>query len=176
MADVGSFVGIDTGMFDQYFPVDVGGAFALMILGCDAARPLHQRPGGDVALQPCIDVSSASHFQLLKAFGHRQLGNDFVCDFSRSLAQSLRQLEGQWQGEFAHLHFRRLLDDDIRQVDPVLVAQKGANLSGEFLLLFQIHDCYEPANLTLLLFCGARPSGERPRPVVHKVSSDSLPA
>ena len=69
MADVRCLVGIDAGMFDQYFPADVGGAFALMILGCDAARPLHQRPGGDVALQPRIDVSSASDLQLLKAFG-----------------------------------------------------------------------------------------------------------
>ena len=45
-------------------------------------------------------------------------GDDLFGDLARSLAQALRQFEGERQGVFAELDFGRLLDDDVGQVDP----------------------------------------------------------
>ena len=80
-----------------------------------------------VALQPRVDVACAGDFELLESFGQRQLGDDLFGDLARRFAQLLGQLERKRQGKLAHLDRGRLVDDDVRQLELVLVAEEGAN-------------------------------------------------
>jgi hypothetical protein len=139
MTDVRRLVGIDAGVLDQNLPADVSSTLARMAGGrLSFARG--QRFGGRVALQAGVDVSRAGDFKLLETLGQRKLSDNLFGNLARRFAQAFGQLEGERQSELAHLDVRRLIDDDDGQVDIVFRAQEGADVGGEDLLLFQVHE------------------------------------
>ena len=69
-------------------------------------RPIHSR----------IDVSRAGQFKLLEAFNRTDAGDNFLGDLARRFAKFFRQFESQRERVLTELNFRRLLDDDFRQL------------------------------------------------------------
>src|SRR5208282_2701270 len=122
MPDVRGFVRINAGVFDQNLAGwNVGLRF---FIGSE-------RGGENLALQSGIDVACPSKLQLLKPLDQSNGRNDLFGNLPRRLAQLLGQLKGKWQRIFAKFHSRRLLDDDLRQVETVAALQKLAYLLGK---------------------------------------------
>src|SRR5208283_5438977 len=75
----------------------------------------------------------ARDLKVFEALRHWYRGDDFFRDLSRGLAELLRQLERERHGKLAHL-------DLGGRVDVVLLAEEFADVMGQLLLSFQVHD------------------------------------
>src|SRR5208283_4657906 len=82
----------------------------------------------------------ARDLKVFEALRHWYRGDDFFRDLSRGLAELLRQLERERHGKLAHLDLGGRVDDDARRVDVVLLAEEFADVMGQLLLSFQVHD------------------------------------
>ena len=83
---------------------------------CSTATRLRSEEAGAVrgAVEADIDVAVAGHFQRRDALDQTDLGNQLLRDFLRRLAQLLRQLKRDRNGQFAEVRLLGLLNDDLR--------------------------------------------------------------
>ena len=100
---------------------------------------MSERLRDNVALEASVNVTGAGDLELLEPVRQRQLGDDLFGNLARRFAQLLRQLKRERQCELTHLDVGRLLDDDVRQIEVVLLAQESADVSGEGSLMFEVH-------------------------------------
>src|SRR5271157_3994021 len=158
--DVRRLVGIDAGMLNQNVATDIRAAFASVSGNFNLRSAARQNLRRLVTLQTSVDVARACDFELLEAIRQRQLSDGVFRDLARSFAQALGQFERERQRELAHLHRRRLIDDDVGHLDLVPLAQEGAYRARQFLLLFQIH-VIALRSLVSLCLCGNEQNSKR---------------
>ncbi len=110
MSDMRGLVGIDARVLDQHF---AGRDFLPWLLirrqrGCDLG-PIHAD----------VDVSSPGHFEFFEAGYRADSGDDFLGNLAGRFAELAGKLKGNRQRVFAQLNFRRLLDDNIGQIEGI---------------------------------------------------------
>ena len=124
MSDMGGFIGIDAGVLDQDF-----------VFTLDLVRRWREHLAHEFAtIEARVDVSSAGYFKRLYAGNVSQSGYEFLRRLPRRLAQALRQIEGNGQGVLAKRDLRRLLDDDILEIELMVVTQPTTDTFGKNLL------------------------------------------
>src|SRR5262249_30889952 len=126
MTYMGSFVGIDAGVFDQNL-------FGGRRFSPDAATG-QEGSRGSLTIQAGIYVAGAGHFKLLKTGNGSQRGHDLFGNFARRFAQLLGQLEAERQGVFAHRDRGWLVDHQPWQIEIVEPLQEVADVAGKLLL------------------------------------------
>jgi hypothetical protein len=95
-----------------------------LFIGCE-------RGCEDLALDSGIDVASPGKLQPLKTFDRADAGNDLFRNLPGRLAQLLGQLKSKRERVFAKFNARRLLDDNLRQIETVVALQEVADLLGK---------------------------------------------
>jgi len=119
VAYVRGLVGIDAGVLDEAeaATADVG-----VLVGGDAAD-------GGGAIETDVEVAGARYFYAGYAFqlgqGCGKFGSEFGCDRARSFAETLGQLEGDGEGQFAEGDAGGLLDREVGEGDVVLAKEDG---------------------------------------------------
>jgi hypothetical protein len=122
MSNVRSLVRINAGVLDQNLARwDVGLRF---LIG-------RERGSEDLALDAGIDIASTGKLQLLKTFNRSDASNDLFRNLPGRFAQLLGQLKGERERIFAKFNARRLLDDNLLQIETVVALQEVANLLGK---------------------------------------------
>ena len=138
MPDVRRLVGIDAGVLDQNLAANVGSAFAVSgRLSVAVSRSQQfaapqRRASGCALMYPAPATSSFSN-----PSGSGNLRDNLLGNFARRLAQLLRQLERKRQRKLAQFDLGRLLDDDVRQFELILVAEKLANAARPGAFVFR---------------------------------------
>src|SRR5215469_10589028 len=122
VSDVRGLVGIDAGVLDENLARgDVGGGLVIS----------RKSAGERGAVDTGIDVSRAGEFELVETFDGADIGDDFLGNHARRLAQFLRQLKGQRQRVFAEFDSGWLFDDHAAQVEIVGATHEFAHLEGK---------------------------------------------
>src|SRR5439155_2608770 len=110
-------VGIDTRVLDQNF----------------AGRPVRSRllvrskcRGESSAVHTSIDITGAGHLKFFEALDLVNAGNNFLRDLAWRLAHFAGKFKGQRSRVLPKFHGRRLLDDNLRQIDAICTTQKIA--------------------------------------------------
>ncbi len=131
VADMGGFVGIDAGVLDE---AEAGASDVGVLVGGNAA-------GDGGAVEADVEVACSGYFYAGDAFGElgRELSGQFSGDGSGSFAETLGELEGYGEGEFAQGDGGGLLYDEIRERGVVLGLQDGLDAGQERLLNCAIH-------------------------------------
>ncbi len=133
MPDMRRLVGIDARMLDQHFAgVNIRG---------HERKSLERKIGGQRRSQfgapyPDVDVPRARHLKFFKTGDRTDPGNDFLGNLARRLAKFPGKLKSDRQGVFAEFNSRRLLDDDVRDLQLVSAPQKLAQMFDQ--PMFQI--------------------------------------
>ena len=122
MSNVGGLVGIDAGVLDQHL-AKRGGRHPDLI-GDKRGRKLS-------TVHPNIDVARSGDLELLNARYRTDACDDLLGNLARRLAQFARQFEGNRECVLPELDLRRLLDDDVRNLELIGSAQELAHGFGQ---------------------------------------------
>ena len=129
--------GINAGVFDQNL------AYSDVCLRLFIDR---ERGCEVLALNSGIDVTSTGELQLIKTINRSDSGNDLFRNLPGRFAQLLGQLKSERERVFAKFNARRLLDDNLRQIETVVALQKVANLLGKPAFQMTIQEFLEAAD------------------------------
>src|SRR5579885_3502002 len=120
VTDVRGFVWIDAGVLNQHL---------VFLLSFRRARK--HLPHKGAAIEPGIDVSGSCDLEFRETRNGTKLCNQLLCLFPRRFPQLLGQFEGKWKGVLTKSNLRRLLDDDVRQIEIIFFAQDRAYTFAE---------------------------------------------
>src|SRR5690242_3647081 len=120
MPDMSSLVGIDARVLNQHF------VFLLSLTRCGKHLPYER-----AAIKPSIDVPSTRDLESRKARNGTKLCNQLLCRLARRFPQALCQLECKWKRILPKRNLWWLLDNNIRQIEIIFLAQDRAYTFAE---------------------------------------------